>query len=42
MALELGAREAARLGPRGGVADVPRAAQDGAVEGEDAGALEEL
>lgn len=42
VALELGARVAPGLGPRGGVAYVARAAQDGAVEGEDAGALEEL
>ncbi|KAK4091888.1 hypothetical protein Purlil1_3727 [Purpureocillium lilacinum] len=40
--LKLVADVAARLGAGPGVGDVPRAAQDGAVEGEDAGALEEL
>ncbi|KAF2967479.1 hypothetical protein GQX73_g6091 [Xylaria multiplex] len=42
MPLELGARKAARLGARGWVLDVPRAAQHGAVEREHTGALDEL
>ncbi|CAJ2500155.1 Uu.00g030080.m01.CDS01 [Anthostomella pinea] len=42
VALELGAREAARIGAVRRVGDAPRAAQDGAVEREGAGALEEL
>lgn len=42
MALELGPREAACLGARDGVVDVSCAAQDGAIEGEGAHALEEL
>lgn len=42
MPLKLSTREPARLGPRRRVADVRRAPQDGAVERQDARALEEL
>ena len=42
MSLELGARETARLDARCAVGDLAGATEYGAVEGEDAAALEEL